>query len=427
MLTIGAVTLFVKLFAFYKETAIASIIGLSELLDTFYIAILIPSFIQNVFIGGLKQLFIPNYLAEQKNFESKATFQSVTFLLILIMTAILAIVSIIFVEYGLENVFPNHNSQYYDLIQKQFYIILPCLLFWGLSSLLGGLLEIENKFFTTSVSAIFPTLGSLITLFYFKDVLGEYVLAVGILVGTVFSFLFLVIIAVKHHVIHFGHIIFNSNIKVMLLQLPHKITSSFLSGINPFVDQFFAAQLVIGSIGAINYGVKIPTFAVGILMLVLGNVLLPHFSKLVLNDRERAFKQLFKVLRTVFIFTLTCVIIGIFLSKPIVYLLFERGAFTSKDTVIVSNLQIIALAYVPFYLCTLVCVKFLTAINKNKFMAWTSTWNFIANLILNWLLIKHFGIYGLVGSTTLMFIVSSIIYMSYTWRLYKNEYLQKVE
>ena len=426
MLTIGGVSLFVRLFAFYKETAIASIIGLSELLDTFYIAILIPSFIQNVFIGGLKQLFIPNYLAEQQDFKSKATFQSVTFLLILMMTAILAIISIIFVEYGLEYVFPNHDFHYYNLIRKQFYIILPCLLFWGLGSLLGGLLEIENKFFATSVSAIFPPLGSLITLFYFKDVLEEYVLAVGILLGTAISFLFLTIIAVKHHILQFGKIIINSNIKAMLHQLPHKITSSFLSGINPFVDQFFAAQLAIGSIGAINYGVKIPTFAVGILMLVLGNVLLPHFSTLVLEDRERSFVQLFKVLKTVFIFTVTCVIIGMIFSKPIISLLFERDAFTSKDTEIVSKLQIIALAYVPFYLCTLVCVKFLTAINKNKFMAWTSAWNFIANLLLNWLLIEHFGIYGLVGSTSLMFIISSLIYINYTWRLYKNEYPQKV-
>lgn len=427
MLTIGGVTFFVRLFAFYKETAVASIIGLSELLDTFYIAILIPSFIQNVFIGGLKQLFIPNYLAEQNNPKNKATFQSVTFLLIVVMTAILAIFSVIFVEYGLEIVFPNHNFHYYNLIRKQFYIILPCLLFWGLGSLVGGLLEIENKFFATSLSAIFPTLGSLITLFYFKDFLGDYVLAFGILLGTAIGFIYLILIATKHHIVNFGHVIFNSNIKVMLLQLPHKITSSFLSGINPFVDQFFAAQLAIGSIGAINYGVKIPTFAVSILMLVLGNTLLPHFSKLVIEDRERAFKQLFKVLKTVFIFTMVCTVIGMIFSKPIIYFLFERDAFTYKETAIVSKLQIIALAYVPFYLCTLVCVKFLTAINKNKFMAWISTWNFAANLFLNWLLIEKFGIYGLVGSTTVMFTLSSLIYISYTRRLYKNEILQKAE
>ena len=55
---VGVIMLSAKLISFYKETLVASIFGLSEILDTYYIAILIPSFVQNVFIGALKQLFI---------------------------------------------------------------------------------------------------------------------------------------------------------------------------------------------------------------------------------------------------------------------------------------------------------------------------------------------------------------------------------
>ena len=58
MIIVGGVTLVIKIIAFYKETMIAGSFGLSELLDTFMIAILVPSFIQSVFISSLKNIFI---------------------------------------------------------------------------------------------------------------------------------------------------------------------------------------------------------------------------------------------------------------------------------------------------------------------------------------------------------------------------------
>ena len=60
ILLVGVITLIVKVFGFYKEILVASTFGLSVLLDTFLIAILIPSFIQNVFISALKNIFIPH-------------------------------------------------------------------------------------------------------------------------------------------------------------------------------------------------------------------------------------------------------------------------------------------------------------------------------------------------------------------------------
>ena len=66
ILIVAFVTLIVKIIAFYKETLIAGHFGLSEVLDTFLVAMIFPSFIQSVFINSLKHLFIPNYIIEEK-------------------------------------------------------------------------------------------------------------------------------------------------------------------------------------------------------------------------------------------------------------------------------------------------------------------------------------------------------------------------
>ena len=318
ILSVGVITLVVKGLGFYKETLVASTIGLSELLDTFYIAILIPSFVQNVFVGSLKNLFIPNYLAEVKSTNNAGEFQSVSFIIITGMVVILSLLSILFVSFGLEFVFKDHSPLYYELIRMQFYIILPCLLIWGYSSLIGGLLEIDNKFIISSLTPIFASITTIICLIFFKEELGERVLAIGILSGSILGFLFLTGYSYSSKNLQLKHPVINSNIRVMIKQLPPKITSGFLTGINPFVDQFFAAQLVVGSISAINYGIKIPQFIVGILILAIGNVLLPHFSKLTVENIEKAYQQLFKVLKLIFGSTLVIVIIGIYFSDEIV-------------------------------------------------------------------------------------------------------------
>ena len=206
----------------------------------------------------------------------------------------------------------------------------------------------------------------------------------------------------------------------MLRQLPPKMFSSFFTAMNSYVDQFFAAQLVIGSIAAINYGIKIPAFIVTIIIAALGSVLLPHFSRLATDNIKGAFDHLFRILKWIFVLSTIVVILGILMSNYVVELLFERNEFTHDDTLKVALIQKITLAYVPFYLCTLIIVKFLTSINKNKFMAWISFFNLFTNIILNIVLVKHFQVYGLVLSTTLVLIISSCFYFGYTYKQYKK-------
>lgn len=416
MFTVGALTLLAKAFGFYKETVIASQIGLSELLDTYYIALLIPGFLQTVFIGSLNNLFIPNYITEISTTNKKGEFQSVSFIIITALVVVLTVFCIVFSIFFLEMVFPGHTFEYYELIRNQLYIILPSLIFWGYSGMFGGLLEINNKFFFSSLSPILISITFLICLFGLKTELGNMVLAVGTLAGAVITFLFQLFFVTKKKILILSNPVINPNIKVMLGQLPPKITSGLLTGLNSFVDQFFAAQLVVGSIAAINYGKKIPAFTVGIIIIVIGAVLLPHFSRMVNTDLAKAYRQLFRILKIVFFCSLFAALITYQFSNEIVELLFQRKEFKSEDTMVVGQIQRIAILYVPFYLCTLICVRFLTAINKNSFMAWTSLWNLGLNLLLNIILMRYYGVYGLIASTTLVYIISSFVYTGFTYK-----------
>ncbi|MGN7514129.1 MAG: murein biosynthesis integral membrane protein MurJ [Allomuricauda sp.] len=421
ILLVGGITFGVKVLSFFKETEVAASFGLSIFLDTFLIAILIPNFIQQVFIGSLNSLFIPNYIIEEKTTKQLGAFQSVSLISILGIVAVLSLGFIVFSVFFLETVFPDHDVEYYRLLRDQIYIVLPCILFWGLSSFGNALLEIEDHFFLSKVSMFYPPTITLICLFYFQDFFGDYVLAYSMLLGSIFVFIHLAYIVWLKKLLFISRMQINDNIREMIKQYVPKVTSSLLTGINPFVDQFFAAQLAIGSIAAINYGIKLPSFIISIVMIALSNVLLPHFSRAVTANFEKAYQQLKKIWSVAFLGSAIICIVLLFFSEDIIALFFERKEFTRENTLIVSKIQVIFLAHVPFYLCTLITVRFLTALNRNKFMAWVSFLNLILNIILNIIFIKYFEVYGLVLSTTVVYIIASFFYVGYAIRISKNQ------
>ena len=88
--SVGFVIFFIKIVALFKERYVGQIFGISETLDIFYILILVPFFIQNVFIGSFKAVFIPNYI--RLNNEDKVYFHNNLIILGIFFSLLLAII-----------------------------------------------------------------------------------------------------------------------------------------------------------------------------------------------------------------------------------------------------------------------------------------------------------------------------------------------
>lgn len=414
IITVGAITLVIKGFGFYKEIVVAGSFGLSELLDTFFIASLIPGFISEVFLNSFNTVFVPNYIVEQKTSKRPGAFQSTSIILTVSASLFFIFVSYLFTDIYLETFFHGHTESYYSLVKLQFYYLLPCILFWGLTSLLSGLLNINDEFRYSSIYPVLTSVSMVICLMFFKDALGEAVLSIGMLIGSISQFLLLLFIAARKKIICLEKPSFkNGNVIMMIKQVPAKISSSLLSGVNPLVDQFFSAQLVIGSITALNYGIKITSFTIGIIGIAIGNVILPYFSKSFVENQKDTFIKLKLILRNLILGSLVLVFLIIIFSNPIISILFERDAFTSNDTLKVSKIQQMYALQIPAYISGLVMVRFLISINKNNFMVFTSFLSLILNIIINFILIKKMEVFGLALATSIVSVINSIILYIY--------------
>jgi putative peptidoglycan lipid II flippase len=410
VVNVGIMTILVKVMGFYKEMEVGSHFGLSEILDTFLIALLIPGFINTVFMSSFQNVFIPNYIAETRTSSNTGSFVSACVIITFGLGILLMLLSYFCTDLFLESFFTNHSLPYYKLIRTQFYIILPCILFWSFSSLFSGILETKGFFGYSAISSIFTSIAILVCLFFFKKQMNYFLLAIGTLVGSILELIYILLVSYSKKTVQIAKPNFKSvNIQIVFKQLPSKIGSGFLTGSTGFVNQFFAAQLAVGSIAALNYGMKIPAFLTTLLVLSIGNVILPYFSNLVQENRIKAYKVLYQTLTITFIFSLFIVGILFSFSEAIISFLFERGNFTSQNTLVVSHIQKIVLIYIPFYIGTIIIIKFLTSINKNSYMFYASVVNLFLSVALNYFLTKKFAIYGLAIATTLVYSINFIV------------------
>ncbi len=408
------ITILVKGFGFYKEVVIASNIGLSELLDTFFIALLLPGFINQVFLIAFKSVFIPNYVAELKGGNNVGTVQSTSFLITLVAGITFTGIAFLFTDVFLDLFFAGHTEDYYNLIKTQFYFLAPCIVIWGFCALLEGILNIYNEFKFASIHPILTSIAMLVCLLGFKEQLQEKVLAVGMLIGCSLELLLLASVCFYKKIIDLKKVDFqNKNVRIMFNQLPARVSSGFLTGLIPVTDQYFAATLAIGSIAALNYGMKIPAFFSSIIVMALGSVLLPYFSNLNYDNRELAFKKLTTILKVLFISLIVVVIPLIIFSTPIISILFERNAFKADDTALVANIQMIFLISIPFTICGDAIVRFLTSINKNAFLAYVSFGTMLFNFILDYIFMQFYGILGIAICTTVVQILKVLVFMQY--------------
>ncbi|MEC7770165.1 MAG: lipid II flippase MurJ [Bacteroidota bacterium] len=418
ILLVGGMTFGVKILGFLKELIIAYYIGLSELIDTFLLALLIPGLINTIFLGPYNSVFIPNFLIAKEEGEDMSSFLgktlSISFYTSLILVLATFLISDVFVEF----LYRGHTSEYYQLIKNQLYFLLPCISIWAITSVLNGLLNIHREFLFSSLSGIFTPIATILFLLFFRNTFGELVLALGTLIGSSLNLVYLILLCTRKGILK---VKFTSgrtkNITLMIKQIPAKISSALINGLNEPVDKYFSAQMAIGSVAALNYANKLPAFAIGIFAIAIGNVVLPHFSSLAVKSHSLALQGLKKMTSMVFLAGVVIAIVMFATSEPLISLLFERNEFRSSDTQFVFPIQQMFVLQIPFYAVGVIFNKFLTSINKNNFLVISSLISLILNIVLNTVLINSMGVSGLALATSLVSFTNTAVLFVYISRL----------
>jgi putative peptidoglycan lipid II flippase len=385
-----------RLLGFVRETAIAYRFGTSAVTDAYLVAAVIPQILFMAFNDAVKTGFIPVYGEYHRQGEGNAFARTVYVLLgaILILTSFVLVLAAPLV---VRLVAPGFGGETYGLTVAMSRILMPGLVFIGLSGLSAGLLHTKKNFVVPAIVAFPSNLIVIAAAIFFGVRFGIVGLAWGTFIGMITQFLIQVPAVARQGIFKRDKLLWkHPGIKKMGVLLPPVILGGAALELKSVVDRVFGSLLPEGSIAALNFSNRIYLLPHSILILALLTVIYPTLVELHVEGKIGEFKDTLRQGIGLVIVSIFPMMVGlVVLRVEIVRLLFERGAFDVSAT----HSTAFALA---FYSLGLVGVGWQLMMNR-AFYAMKDTVTpmivtivlVVLNIFFNWILIgplQHGGI-----------------------------------
>ena len=343
-----------------REMVIAHLFGAGFAVDAYNVAFRIPNLLRDLFAEtALSAAFVPVLTAERaKSKDAENRLASNIFNVLFVVAGAISLAGLFAAPYlakaiafGFDKV-PGKIG----LTAQLTAVLFPFLLFISLAAWAMSYLNTEKSFFVPSVA---PAVFNLFSILFPLLTYGWYVangkepifgLAVGILFGGLMQFLVQVPSLRRKGfrrtpVLSFRDPQFR---RVMALFIPVAIG---LAGtrINVLVNTILVTPLAQGSVSWLSFAFRIMHLPLGLFGIAVGTVALPSLSKLVLQNDVAAVKStLSDSLKMVLFLTVPTSALLCGLAIPLTRAIYERGRFTSADTLATAAALVLYVLGIPF-------------------------------------------------------------------------------
>ena len=411
--------LFSRILGFIRDLLTASVLGANIYSDIFFIAFKLPNLFRRIFAeGAFTQVFIPAF-ARSKH---KAVFSIHIFLtflsIILLMTLFVNV---------MPQLFTKAIAVGFDADTISLASPFVAINFWYLPlifsvTFLSTLLQYKHHFATSAFSTALLNLSLITSLLLSKGNTQESIvlyLSYGVVVGGILQ------LAIHLYTIYklglmkllFGGWHYLRKKAPLIKEETKKFRSNFFPAmwgnstaqVSAFLDTFLASFLVTGSISYLYYANRIFQLPLALFAIATSVALFPKVARyLKNNDEEKALQNLHKAFWFLAFILTASTLGGIILAKEIVWLLFQRGAFSVEDTANTALvLQMYLVGLLPFGIQKLF-VLWLYAKELQKKAAVIATYSLGVYIVFALAFIQPFGVAGLALASTLGGFVSFI-------------------
>jgi putative peptidoglycan lipid II flippase len=412
-----------------KEQMVASNFGTGAALAAFLIAFLVPSFFAGVLSGSLNAAFIPTYIRIREQ-EGEAAAHNLLQRIICLVLVLLSGAGIVILIAGpafLPLIGKSFNREGLSLARNLLLIVMPLVVITGLNVLWGAVLNAHERFSVAGLAPVANPLVIIAFLFLGKS-LGIYALAYGTVIGAILEGAIVVTALMKLKIPVTPRLPkFDSYERQVGIQFLPMISGSFIAGSNNLIDNAMSAMISPSSVAILSYGSRLVGFPVGIGATALGTAAIPYLAILFARHDAAAVRHTIKrFLKLIFCVALPVSFAIALFSGQIVRLVYQRGVFSQADTLIVSSVLASLSVQIPFYIAGILFVRVLSSMLLNKLLFYGTIINVSANISLNYILMKYFGINGIALATSLVSVISFFycgicLYKSLNWN--KIEYI----
>jgi len=414
MITVGSLTLLVKVVAAGKETFVARQLGVGDALDAFLIAYSLPTLANSIIAVSFNCALIPTYIEVREREGRPAAqrlFSGVMFWVLGLLLFVSALIALLF-PIVLPMLASSFNPEKLAFTRQLFWALLPIITITGLATTWAAVLNAEGEFALPAATPIITSLMVAFILFLRIQTGGAWGLALGTVIGACLEAGLLGGRLQRHGLSLLPRWLgMDADLRQVMRQYAPQAAAMLVFSGTTLADQAVAARLGPGSVAALNYGSKIISLFIGVTATAVSTSVLPHFSRLVALDDWRSLRRDMKRFSVLILAALIpLALLLAFFSVPLVRLVFERGAFTSHDTRLVGQVQACFALQIPFFTVGMLCIRIICAlkiISRNFLIA---SFSVVLNLVLDVVLARDFGVAGIALSTTAVSAVSAGIY-----------------
>lgn len=338
---VAALTLLSRILGFFRDVLIARLFGASILSDLFFVAFRIPNLLRSVVAeGAMTSAFVPVFSSELSQSKERAqlVFRAMSSVL-LALSGLLTLLGIIFAEEVVTLMAPGLSTDAgtFALTVKLTRIMLPLICCVSLVAMINGALSSAYRFGASAWAqvAMNATLivGALIAPLIAEEAQLDC-LAWSVLIGGAVQ-VAVQLPALRREELSLlpGFPMFTpATKKILLLMLP-ALFGAALYQLTIFLNTMFASLLSEGSVSFLFYADRLVQLPIGVFSIALASVLLPLLSRSEAEGgREKSAQHLSTSLRFSTWIMIPCAVVLYVLALPLTRILFERGEFSSSDS-----------------------------------------------------------------------------------------------
>ena len=411
-----------RVLGFVREMLIAAFLGTGPVADAFYAALRFPNLFRRLFAeGAFNAAFIPLFAKRLEESETSAKqFAAEVFSVLLVILLIISALAIAFMPWLVGTVVAPKfvtNPDKFELTILLTQIMFPYLAAMSLVAMLAGILNSLRKYF---LAALAPVLLNVVLIMVLSAsaILNFDANQIGVL---------LAVSVTISGVLQFGLLLWATNKegfvpkwqtprltpsvrRLLWLALPAAITGG-ITQINLIVGQIIASAQD-GAIAIINYADRLMQLPLGVIGIAIGVVLLPELSRALKADQKSEVMALQnKSLEFALLLTLPSAVGLGLLAKPIVVLLFERGAFDRVATDVTSAVLTIFVIGLPAFVISKVFTPSYYVRENMRWPMWCSAASVAANIIGSLALFPTYGVLGIAVATAISGWVNAVMLM----------------
>lgn len=412
---------FSKGLGFIRESLIAAKYGAGFISDVYVFEDGIINAIYTVCAGVISTTYIPKLLSLQNEDKDRFTSNYFNILcsIIIGIAAILALFSSFVLKIFVPGFYNIYSADVMNSLEVLTRINMISLLLVFTENYFIVVLQAHNYFIFSSIQGIILNVSLIVYLlfFYQYEILG--IIIVKILAHFINALMLLIFInGKKLFKYSFIYKINDPNIVSVAKLASPVLIVNIVSQLNYIVDRAMASGLDSGSMALLSYANTVAALIYSVIGISFNNIVYTSLSEK--QDDDDEVRKLFAKYKSLLLsILLPCCIVMFVDSKNVCNIIYGRGAMNENNIKILSLLLII---YIPsnFALCIRDLYNRLLYIHKKtKITSFINLGGLILNIVLNVILSKLLGVYGLAIATSL----TGILIVTIT-KLYCKNYIE---